>query len=95
MYIIVIEIKEVVNYDILKNFKNKNQIILDNVIIVIYNVIKQNKSFKNYFCPSGAEVEKEILLMILFAIGLFLGLVCGVGIMALLQASKTNDKGDK
>lgn len=33
--------------------------------------------------------------MILFAIGLFLGLVCGVGIMALLQASKTNDKGDK
>lgn len=46
MYIIVIEIKEVVNYDILKNFKNKNQIILDNVIIVIYNVIKQNKSFK-------------------------------------------------
>lgn len=33
--------------------------------------------------------------MILFAIGLFLGLVCGVGIMSLLQASKTNDKGDK
>lgn len=60
MYIIVIEIKEVVNYDILKNFKNKNQIILDNVIIVIYNVIKQNKSFKkNYFCPTGAKVKRR------------------------------------
>lgn len=33
--------------------------------------------------------------MILFAIGLFLGLVCGVGIMALLQSSKNHDKGDK
>ena len=46
MYIIVIEIKEVVNYDILKKFKIKKRVILDNVIIVIYNVIKQNKSFK-------------------------------------------------
>lgn len=55
MYIIVIEIKEVVNYDILIKVKIKKRIILDNVIIAMYNVIKQNKSFKeNNLCPSGA-----------------------------------------
>lgn len=55
MYIIVIEIKEIVNYDILKKVKIKKRIILDNVIIVMYNVIKQNKSFKeNNLCSTGA-----------------------------------------
>lgn len=44
MYIIVNEKKEVVNYKKLKKQKNKNHFILDNAHIVMYNVIKQNKS---------------------------------------------------
>lgn len=60
MYIIVIEIKEIVNYDILKKVKIKKRIILDNVIIVMYNVIKQNKSFKKITsAPLGQKLKRR------------------------------------